>query len=344
MTRLLRALSALLLALVPLCGAEAQSPATFTLSTNAAVWNDVVVARIEADVCGLDASSPVVGFTAGVGWTVDIHVDVTPCNVLPPRLTTLVEIGPLYPGDYVVRVFDQSFEVGTAPLSIYRTASVSVELPAVVTDAAPFPLVLRGPAPGPCFLLDPPQVHGKVITATFDANCPIIPIPGPLLFEEEATVGPLPAGEYEVRFFEWPVELSPQQPRPRLHRRTLTVYDSDRCVPSDTALCLQDERFRVEVDWKDFQGHAGKGHPIPLAGRDDSGLFWFFRNENVELTAKVLNGCNLGGHWWVFLSSGSTVEYTVKVTDTLTGSTKTYANDRGESAPLVADTAAFPCN
>lgn len=345
MPRPLRALSALLLAFVPLCGAEAQALVSFTLSHDAALWNDVVVARLEADVCRLEAASPEVGFTPEVGWTIDIDVSIEPCNHLPPRLTTLVEIGPLYPRDYVVRVFEngQPAAVATAPLSIYRTASVSVELPAVATDAAPFPLVLRGPAPGPCFLLDPPQVQGKVITATFDANCPIIPIPGPLLFEEEATIGPLPAGEYEVRFFEWPLDLSPQQPRPLLHRRTLTVYDTDKCVPSDTALCLQDERFRVEVDWKDFQDHAGKGHPIPLAGREDSGLFWFFRNENVELTTKVLNGCNLGGSWWVFLSSGSTVEYTVKVTDTQTGSTKTYTNDRGESAPLVADTAAFPC-
>ena len=57
----------------------------------------------------------------------------------------------------------------------------------------------------------------------------------------------------------------------------------------------------------------------------------------------MLNGCGLGGHWWVFLSSGSTVEYTVKVTDTLTGRTKTYTNDSGEAQPLIADTAAFSC-
>ena len=344
MPRPLRALSALLLALVPLRGAEAQPPVSLTMSTQAALWNEVVVARFEADACGLEAASPVVGFTEGVGWTVDIPLTVTSCEIVPPRLSVSVEIGPLYPRDYVVRAFanGQPPVVATAPLKVYQEASVDIQMPEVVTDSAPFPLVLRGPASGGCFILDPPAVQGNVITAFFDDNCPVIPIPGPHLFEEESVIGPLPAGEYEVRFFEWPIFGQ----RPRLHRRTLTVHDSEKCVPSDTVLCLQDGRFRVEVDWKDFQNHTGKGHASPLAGRDDSGLFWYFRQENIELTAKVLNGCGFGGgggYWWVFLSSGSTVEYTVTVTDTLTDRTKTYTNDRGEAAPLLADTTAFSC-
>jgi hypothetical protein len=341
MPRPLRALSALLLALVPICGAEAQVQSNLTLSPAAALWNDVVVARIDINACFVEAASPVVGFTTGVGWTVDIPLIVTACPIVAPPISIFVEIGPLYPQDYVVRVLDQSVVLDTAPLSIYREASVSVELPEVATDAAPFPLVLRGPASGGCFLLNPPEVQGNVITATFDDNCPVLPIPGAHIFEEEYMVGPLPAGEYEVRFFEYA-----QEPRPRLHRQTLIVYDADECVPSDTVLCLQDGRFRVEVDWKDFQNNTGPGHAIPLAGRDDSGLFWYFSKENIELTVKILNACDVvgdGGSWWVFLSSGSTVEYAVTVTDIKTHRTKTYTNDRGEAAPLVADTSAFPC-
>ena len=350
MPRPLRALSALLLALVPLRGAEAQS-VSLTLSHDAALWNDVVVARLEADSCGLAAASPEVGFTPGVGWTIDIDATVKVCNVIPNRFTESVEIGPLYPQDYVVRVFENLIVndqptaptlAATAPLKVYQEASVSIEAPGSVSDAAPFPLVLRGPASGGCFLLDPPTVQGNVITANFDDNCPVIPIPGSHLFEEEAMIGPLAAGEYELRFFEW--SLNPLEQRPRLHRQTLTVHDADKCVPSDTVLCLQDGRFRVEVHWRILQENGGVGHAIPLAGRDDSGLFWFFQKENIELTVKVLNGCALGGHWWVFLSSGSTVEYGVIVTDTLTHRTKTYGNVSEEAAPLVADTAAFPCD
>lgn len=29
------------------------------------------------------------------------------------------------------------------------------------------------------------------------------------------------------------------------------------CVPSATSLCLSAQRFGVEVQWKDFQGHTG---------------------------------------------------------------------------------------
>jgi hypothetical protein len=187
-------------------------------------------------------------------------------------------------------------------------------------------------------VFDPPAVDGRAITATFDDNCPILPIPGPVLFTEEHQLGPLPAGEYDVRVFEYGLES-----RPRLRQRKLTVHDADGCVPSATALCLQDDRFRVEVDWKDFEGHTGAGNAVPLASGDDSGLFWFFQAANIELTVKVLDGCGYNQGWWVFLSSGSTVEYTVTVTDTKTGRTKEYTNDLGEAAPLVADTAAFSC-
>ena len=38
---------------------------------------------------------------------------------------------------------------------------------------------------------------------------------------------------------------------------------------------------------------------------------------------KVLDGRPLNGHFWLFLSGLSTVEYTVRVTDTQTGEVRT---------------------
>jgi hypothetical protein len=96
--------------------------------------------------------------------------------------------------------------------------------------------------------------------------------------------------------------------------------------------------------WEDFQGGAGSGHAIPLADAEDSGLLWFFSPGNVEVTVKVLNGCAVNGHWWVFLSSGSTVHYTVTVTDTVTDRVWTYENGSGAASPLIPDTAAFLCD
>jgi hypothetical protein len=343
-----RSLTLLLVGLVALCGAaHAQPQATLTLFPEVAEWGDVIEARIEGIGCTGAVTGTSVNFTPVVGWTVDIFLAISHCPIsaVAPFSTT-VEIGPLYPLDYTVRLHDDAAHspplppLDTAPLSVRRQASLEIELPETATDAAPFPLVFRGPASSSCFILNPPVVTGNVIEASFDDNCPILPPGGPHVFEEEFQVGPLPAGEYDVRIFDFSVAPGAQ---PYLERKTLVVYDAGGCVPSDTALCLQGGRFRIEVDWKDFQGNTGKGHAIPLAERDDSGLFWYFQEENIELTVKVLNGCNLGGNWWVFVSSGSTAEYTVKVTDTETDRTKTYINDSGEAAPLVADTSAFSC-
>ena len=324
-------------------GAQAQQ-ATLTLSQETVLWDDSVDARIEGVGCSGETETYVY-FTPWAGWLVDI--DLLNCHSGGSTpFSTVVKLA-LFPQDYTVSVHNAIRHLVSPPpppfdsagLKVtYHKASLDVVLPEVATDAAPFTLKFRGPASTTCFHMDPPVIEGKAITQYFSESCPVLPIPAPHIFEQEFQVGPLAAGEYEVRF------ISLQEARPRLHRETLVVHDADRCVPSDTALCLQDGRFRVEVDWKDFENHAGKGHPIPLAGQDDSGLFWFFKEENIELTVKVLNGCALGSRFWVFLSSGSTVEYTVTVTDTRFGRTKTYTNDRGESAPLVADTAAFSCD
>ena len=335
MARLLRFL---LPGLALLCGAAQAQQATLTLFPDVAVWNDVIEARIEGAGCTGETEGPF--FAHPTNGNPTISIPLLSCH--PSTLgtfSTVVELGPLYPTDYTVRIYDASnpnVVFDTALLSVRRQASVDIDLPVGARDDAPALIKLRFPVSSACFFLDPPEVHGNVIEAVLDDGCPILPPGPPQVREYEFAVGPLPAGEYDVRFFEGSKSGF-------LHRETLTVYDADGCVPSDTALCLHG-RFRVEVNWKDFQGQTSKGHAIPLDRRDDSGLFWYFQEENIELTVKVLNGCGLGGHWWVFLSSGSTVEYTVTVTDTLTDRKKTYTNQSGEAAPLRADTSAFSCN
>jgi ELWxxDGT repeat protein len=110
------------------------------------------------------------------------------------------------------------------------------------------------------------------------------------------------------------------------------------CSASATRLCLNGGRFAVEVAWKDFQGHTGVGTAGSLTG--DTGYFWFFDATNVEVVAKVLDGRSLNNKFWVFYGALSSVEYTLTVTDTLTGDIKTYKNPSGRLAS-VADTSAF---
>ncbi|MDQ6894906.1 MAG: hypothetical protein M3167_19805 [Acidobacteriota bacterium] len=111
------------------------------------------------------------------------------------------------------------------------------------------------------------------------------------------------------------------------------------CAPTATRLCLNGGRFAAEVSWRDFQGNTGSGHPVSLTG--DTGYFWFFSSTNVELVVKVLDGRGINSSFWVFYGALSNVEYSMTVTDTLTGIVKTYANPSGNLGS-VADTSAFP--
>jgi hypothetical protein len=116
------------------------------------------------------------------------------------------------------------------------------------------------------------------------------------------------------------------------------------CVPSDTVLCLRDGRFRVEVDWETASGGQGQGMVVPGVTSDSSGILWFFNPNNWEMLVKVLNGCPVTQHWWVFFAATTNVEFDLRVTDTEKGTTRTFHNDQGHSADAVTETAALPCS
>ncbi|MEM7350090.1 MAG: PKD domain-containing protein [Acidobacteriota bacterium] len=111
------------------------------------------------------------------------------------------------------------------------------------------------------------------------------------------------------------------------------------CQAGESSLCLNGERFKVEVDWRDFQGQTGTGSTV--FNLEDSGLFWFFSPNNWELLVKVLDGCGLNDHYWVFAAATTDVEYTLRVTDMVTGEVSQYTNQLGVAAPAITDTQAF---
>lgn len=114
---------------------------------------------------------------------------------------------------------------------------------------------------------------------------------------------------------------------------------SATCSTGPTTLCLNGSRFQVQVGWSvPAQGTNGVGTAIPLTS--DTGAFWFFNPDNVELVIKVLDGRAFNGMYWVFYGALSNVRYTITVTDTQTGNVKTYLNPEGQLGS-VADTAAF---
>ncbi|HEX6861822.1 MAG TPA: ELWxxDGT repeat protein, partial [Thermoanaerobaculia bacterium] len=131
--------------------------------------------------------------------------------------------------------------------------------------------------------------------------------------------------------------LAEAAPLPLVSERTDPAAKAP-CVASAARLCLNGNRFAVEVSWKDFSNNTGTGKAVALTG--DTGYFWFFDAANVELVLKVLDGRPVNNKFWVFYGALSSVEYTVTVTDTETGAIKTYQNPSGRLGS-VADTTAF---
>ena len=126
--------------------------------------------------------------------------------------------------------------------------------------------------------------------------------------------------------------------------RTFLVEASEpagTCVADGETVCLQDSRYSVSVEWFAADGSGGAGR-VAHAGTNDSGLFWFFGGENWEVLIKVLDGCSLNGHVWVFGASTTNLGYLIHVTDTVTGTFKEYRNEPGRPAPAITDPTAFP--
>ena len=59
------------------------------------------------------------------------------------------------------------------------------------------------------------------------------------------------------------------------------------------------------------------------------------------MLVKVLDGCGVNGHYWVLAAATTNVEYTLRVTDTVTGAVREYFNPLGTRAAAITDTDAF---
>ena len=113
------------------------------------------------------------------------------------------------------------------------------------------------------------------------------------------------------------------------------------CEPAADVACFLDERYRATVHWTAADGAEGRASVV-REGTNDSGMFWFFDRNNWEVLIKVLDGCELNGHVWVFGASTTDAGYAVTVTDTLGADPpRVYRNRTGEAASAIADTGAF---
>lgn len=111
------------------------------------------------------------------------------------------------------------------------------------------------------------------------------------------------------------------------------------CVANATTLCLNNGRFRVTATFATPQGQSGNGMAVPET--TDTGMFWFFSANNIEVIIKVVNGCVLNSRYWVFAGGLTNVQVVLTVVDTSNGTTRTYTNPQGTAFAPIQDTAAF---
>lgn len=118
--------------------------------------------------------------------------------------------------------------------------------------------------------------------------------------------------------------------------------DLSPCVEDDHVLCLTDERFEVTTRFLTPPGDMGDGTQVGLTA--DSGYFWFFTDNNIEVVTKVLDACVVNDFFWLFAAGLTNVEVELRVRDTATGLTQVCLNPlRTPFQPLqVID--AFPCS
>ena len=111
------------------------------------------------------------------------------------------------------------------------------------------------------------------------------------------------------------------------------------CEESETVLCLNGGRYRVEARWQTVEGRTGTARAVQLTS--DTGVFWFFDRENLEVMVKVLDACSFSGHQWLFAAGLTDVEVELTVADTETGIVRTYENALATPFQPIQDTAAF---
>lgn len=129
------------------------------------------------------------------------------------------------------------------------------------------------------------------------------------------------------------------------------------CVADATTLCLDDQpndgRFRVTLSWFTAAngGLAGDASATPLTdvGLPAGGLFSFFEG-NPEFLIKVLDGCAINGHFWLFGAPTTTLGFRLEVEDLVAKAAGRLSDDYlrvidnvdGVTAPSFSLLDAFP--
>lgn len=105
------------------------------------------------------------------------------------------------------------------------------------------------------------------------------------------------------------------------------------CVANSTTACLSGN-FQVRIN-----GPFGPAATVGAFSKLSATFGFFGSTSNWEVLVKVLNGCAINNHYWVFAGDATSQSYSISVVNKNNGDARIY----GPSCPLT-DTTAFPCS
>lgn len=223
------------------------------------------------------------------------------------------------------------FDVATSPVAATDAQSVQLAIAAQTATCAP-PTLNGVVREGSKFVAELEMPAAPPVFGPKSAPQPTcLPPAGGLLSGHHAELGQLPHGAYTAE-----LRLRQDGQVTTVATHAFTVADEG----DDVELL---GRYKVAITWKTRESLTGPAIPVARSSTE-SALFSFFNLANWEVLVKVLDGCALNGHRWVFLTAATDVEFTMTVTDRL-GEAPPYVYTRpaGLFTPPLADTAAFAC-
>ena len=112
------------------------------------------------------------------------------------------------------------------------------------------------------------------------------------------------------------------------------------CVPRTTPLVF-DGGYSVRMCYETSEGTVGEGQ-AGIWASGQSGLLWFFTRDNAEVLIKVLDGCAINNHRWVYVAPVTDLAFNLFVDGQ--GGTWSHHNRQGDTASTRSDNEAFPCS
>ena len=129
---------------------------------------------------------------------------------------------------------------------------------------------------------------------------------------------------------------TPSPPSPGRLREGSTT----KCEPSGPPLTLRGG-YKVSMCYETDKSEVGDAKDWGLDS-SQSALLYFFERNNAEVLIKVLDGCGVNGHRWVFVAPVTTLAFNLRV-ESPHGQDWTHTNRLGRTADARSDVSAFPC-